>query len=415
MKILHLSTSDIEGGAARAAYRLHQGLKATDVDSQMLVRAKSSIDRAVIQEQTKLTKLGPSLNGLPLRFYPHRQSGLFSPQWFPDAIAPKVKQLDPDIIHLHWIYNGYLQIETLTKFNKPIVWTTHDMGAFTGGCHYTGKCDQYTNSCGACPQLKSNKVGDLSRWVWNRKAKAWKDLNLTVVCASSWMAECARASSLFKNLRVEVIPYGLDLEKYKPIEQKLARKLLDLPQDKQLVLFGTSPGIIGDPRKGFQLLQPALQNLNQFGWQEKLELVVFGASQPENPINLGFRTHYLGQFQDDISLALVYSSADVMVVPSIQEAYGQTASESLACGTPVVAFAATGPKDIIDHQYNGYLANPFEIEDFAKGIAWILENNCNQKLRIAAREKAEREFALDLQADRYLSVYQELLTRNNHS
>ena len=412
MKALLLSTSDINGGAARAAYRLHQGLQVINVNSQMLVRAKFSVDRTVIAEKNILTKLGPPLSGLPLRLYPRRDRTMFSPQWFPDAIAPKVAQLNPDVINLHWVCNGYLQIETLAKFNKPLVWTLQDMWAFTGGCHYSQGCDRYTDSCGNCPQLHSNQDWDLSHWVWQHKAKAWKDLNLTIVAPSSWMAKCVSSSSLFKHLRVEVIPFGLDTEKYKPINRKLARDLLNLPQDKQLVLFGALAAT-EDRRKGFHLLLPALQKLSS-GWQDNIELVVFGASKPENSVDLGFRAHYLGQFHDDISLALVYSAADVMIVPSIQESFGQTASESLACGTPVVAFNATGLKDIVDHQQNGYLASPFEIEDLVRGIAWLLEDGDRHRtLCASARKKAEQEFTLELQARRYLSLFTEILDRGD--
>jgi glycosyltransferase involved in cell wall biosynthesis len=411
MKVLHLSTSDIDGGAARAAYRLHQGLQNIGVTSQMLVRAKASVDKTVIAEKTALTKLGPPSSGWPLKLYPQRDRAMFSAQWFPDAIAPKTKQINPDIVHLHWICNGFVQIETLAKLNKPLVWTLHDMWAFTGGCHYTQECDRYTNTCGSCPQLQGKGDGDLSRWVWQRKAKAWKALNLTIVSPSHWLGQCAKASSLFKDVRVEVIPHGLDLEKYQPIERETARKLLNLPQDKQLVLFGTSPGTTGDKRKGFVLLQAALQQLSQAGWQDRLESVVFGGSKPDNPIDLGFKTHYLGQFHDDISLALVYASADVMMVPSMQEAFGQTASEALACGTPAIAFAATGLKDVIAHQQDGYLAKPFEVEDLARGIAWVLEDGDRyEKLCFNARAKAEREFNLELQARRHQSLYQEILS-----
>ncbi|MGB3191796.1 MAG: glycosyltransferase family 4 protein [Limnoraphis sp.] len=410
MKVLHLSTSDIDGGAARAADRLHQGLQSLDVTSQMLVRAKSSIDKTVIQETRLLTKLGPPSSSLPLKFYSNRPRTRFSAQWFPDALSQKVKQLDPDIVHLHWICNGFLQIETLAKLQKPLVWTLHDMWPFTGGCHYTENCDHYTHSCGSCPQLKSYKNWDLSRWIWQRKNRAWKDINLTIVSPSHWLANCATSSSLFKNLRVEVIPHGLDLEKYRVIEKPLARKLLNLPLDKQLVLFGASPGTTGDPRKGFQLLKPALQKLIQLEWKDKIELVVFGGSKPEKPLDLGFKIHYLGQFQDDISLALVYSAANVMVVPSIQEAFGQTASEALVCGTPVVAFGATGLKDIVNHQQNGYLAQPFEVDDLARGITWVLEDQDRYNhLCLCAREQVQDEFSLETQAHRYRSLYTEII------
>lgn len=410
MKVLHISTFDVVGGAARAAYRIHQSLQKAGISSQMLVQYKKGNDPAVSALECKArSRLRSSMDNLSLKLYPQRQY-LFSTQWFPDAIAPKVKQINPDIVNLHWICNGFVQIETLAKLNKPLVWTLHDMWAFTGGCHYTQGCDRYTNSCGACPQLKNNKNWDLSHWIWKRKNRAWKDCNLSIVSPSNWLAECTKSSSLFKNSAVEVIPHGIDLTKYKPINKEIARNLLNLPLDKRLVLFGASPGSIGDKRKGLYLLQPALQNLNQLGWQDTLELVIFGNSQPpENSVDLGFKTHYLGQFRDDISLALIYSSADVMVVPSLQEAFGQTASESLACGTPVVAFAKTGLEDIIDHQQNGYLVKPFEIEELAKGINWVLADSDRQKqLCINAREKAEREYSLELQARRYLSLFEKI-------
>lgn len=409
MKILHLSTSDVDNGGARAAYRLHQGLNSIGCTSQMLVRAKFSSDPTVLSEKSILTKLGPPSSGLPLQFYPNHNAAMFSPQWFPDVLATRTRQLNPDIINLHWVCNGYLKIETVPKFNKPLVWTLHDLWPFTGGCDYIKDCNNYQESCGSCPQLQSRQAWDLSRWVWQRKAKAWKDTNLTLVATSSWMADCARSSSLFKNKRVELIPLGLDTEKYKPINQQVARELLNLPQDKHIVLFGAIGGT-SDRRKGFHLLLPALQLLSQTRWKEQIELVVFGASKPEQPIDLGFKSHYLGHLHDDISLALIYSAADVMLVPSIQEAFGQTASESLACGTPVVAFKATGLKDVIDHQQNGYLANPFEVEDLAKGIAWVLEDReRHQKLRFHAREKSLREFTLEIQASSYLSLYEEIL------
>ncbi|MFM6277712.1 MAG: glycosyltransferase, partial [Dolichospermum sp.] len=133
-----------------------------------------------------------------------RDRSTYSVQWLPDNLAAQVAQLNPDIINLHWINAGYMQIETLAKFKKPIIWTLHDMWAFTGGCHYNKDCTNYTESCGACPQLYSNKEKDLSNWVWRRKAKAWKDLNLTIVTPSHWLADYARKSSLFQNLRIEV-------------------------------------------------------------------------------------------------------------------------------------------------------------------------------------------------------------------
>lgn len=411
MKVLHLSTSDIDGGAARATYRLHQGLRDIGITSEMLVRAKNSIDKTVIAHKNLLTKLGPPLDQLPLRLYPQRERIRFSPQWVPDSIAAKVAQIDPDIINLHWICNGYLQIETLAKFNKPLVWTLHDMWAFTGGCDYSKECDRYIDSCGSCPLLQSHKDWDISRINWQRKAKAWQNLNLTIVSPSKWLAECATNSSLFKKQQVVVVPNGIDIKTYKLVEQEIARSILNLPTDKKLVFCATS-----DRRKGFHLLCPALELLSKSGWKDKIELVVFGSSSPDEQLDLGLKIHYLGKFNDDIALKLVYCAADVFVAPSIQDNLPNTVVEAIACATPCVAFNIGGMPDIIEHEHNGYLAKPYEVDDLAQGIAWVLESEeRHQQLSIRAREKAEQEFSSELQAHRYLSLFQEILQTRTKS
>ena len=164
-----------------------------------------------------------------------------------------------------------------------------------------------------------------------------------------------------------------------------------------------------DPRKGFNLLQSALQKLSQSGWGENVELVVFGSSKPSNPLELEFNSHYLGRLSDDISLALVYAAADVFVAPSVQDNLPNTVMESLACGTPCVAFDIGGMPDMIDHQQNGYLAKPFDVEDLARGIAWVLEDEESlRKLGVNGREKVEQNYTLEIQANSYMSLYNEL-------
>jgi glycosyltransferase involved in cell wall biosynthesis len=415
MKSLIISTSDIQGGAARSAYRLHHGLKSINVQSQMLVQTKYSDDNQVIGASSSsgignaVSGLKLTLDRLPLKLYSRRSSTSYSLPWLPENIAAKVNQINPDIINLHWINGGYLNIETITQLNKPLVWTFHDMWAFTGGCHYNQKCDRYITSCGNCPQLNSDKDTDLSRWIWQRKIKAWKNLNLTIITPSQWLASCAKASSLFKDRRIEVIPYGIDIQQYRPMNKEFAREILNLPQDKKLILFGSLQAT-SDKRKGFHLLQPALNELSQSGWQDQLELVVFGASRSENSEKFGFKSHYLGTLNDDLSLALAYSAADVFIAPSVQDNLPNTVMEALACGTPSVAFDIGGMPDMIEHQQNGYLAQPFQIEDLVKGIIWVLENQeRHQKLSRRAREKTEQEFALEIQAKRYLSIFNSLV------
>ncbi|GAB4527452.1 MAG: hypothetical protein Kow0063_02730 [Anaerolineae bacterium] len=179
------------------------------------------------------------------------------------------------------------------------------------------------------------------------------------------------------------------------------------------MLFG-AVNSVNDPRKGFQFLKQAMQLLAKDGWSKTAEAVIFGASEPSTHYDLGLKAHYLGYLHDDISLALIYSAADVAVVPSIQEAFGKTALEAMACGTPVVAFGATGLLDIVEHQQTGYLAQPYEPADLAKGIAWVLEDvERLRDLRHQARARVEREFDIQHVAKRYLALYEELLERHD--
>lgn len=408
MKVLHLVMSE-GSGAGRAALRLHDGLLQNYVDSSVLTLSRGS-DKANIFNPSKMTSLYKLAQAkLSEAILQKCVEGTFSINATPSLILKYVKECSPNIVNLHWVGWDFIRIEDLRALKIPIVWTLQDMWPMTGGCHYSARCDRYTQSCGACPQIRGDRNRDLSQWVWKRKANAWQDIDLTIVAPGTWIANCAKASSLFQHRRVEVVPFCLDTERYKPAEVAIARDLLNLPQDKQLILFGAFSAT-SDERKGFQLLVPALQRLSREGLTDQVELAVFGSSRPKEPPDFGFKVHYLGRLYDDVSLALLYSAADVMVVPSLQESFGQTASEALACGTPVVAFNATGLKDIVDHQQNGYLAKPYDFKDLAQGIAWVLtDRDRHQNLRNSARQKAEQAFPLELQARRYSSLYQELL------
>ena len=416
MKVLILSTRDLAGGAARAAYRLHRGLLTAGVDSTMLVQNKASGDRTIIGAKSKVKRgiaaVRPALSQVPFSLHRDRDRsvGIYSPQWLPNNIIDKIEQIDPDIINLHWVCGGYIPIEALAKLKQPLVWTLHDMWAFTGGCHYSGDCNRFTLSCGACPQLGSSRSWDMSRWVWQRKVKSWQDLNLTVVTPSRWLADMARSSSLFKDNPIEVIGNGIDPQIYQPHDKKLARKILQLPTDKKIILFGALDST-QNKRKGFSLLLSALHHLRQIQSSEEIELVIFGADAPPNPINFGFKAHYVGKFSDDITLSLLYASADVFVAPSIQDNLPNTVLEAMFCGTPCAAFEIGGIPDMVDHQENGYLARPFLPEDLARGIHWILQDNIRCQLAIKSREKAVDGFNLLGQTQKYLRVFNDLYSK----
>ena len=230
----------------------------------MLVQEQRIDDRTVMSDPNnvaqRMWKARSVLDAWPQQFYRNRQShpARFSVQWLPDIITSRIAALNPGVLNLYWIGDGFVAAEALSEFNKPIVWTLHDMSAFTGGCCYSQECDRYTKSCGNCLILGHNKSWDLSRWLWQRKAKARQNLKLTVVTPSKWLADSAKSSSLLKNIDIRVIPNGLDTGTYKPCERQTARNILNLPQDKQLILFGALSST-SNKRKGFSLLLQALK------------------------------------------------------------------------------------------------------------------------------------------------------------
>ena len=413
MKILLLSNSDGRGGGYAAAFRLLQGLEDLNVSAKMLVAESTRNYPSVVGPVSKWTKgvsiLRPFLDKLPLIAYRQREPALFSTSYLPEGLADKVALIDPDLIHLHWVCEGFLRIETLQKFNKPIVWTFHDMWPFTGGCHYSDYCDRYKEACGACPQLNSQKPNDLSYRIWKRKKKAWQDVDISIVTPSRWLSECVRTSFLFKGQDIEVIPNGLDLECYKPTNKRIAKKMMNLPLDRKVILFGAL-NATSDRRKGFQYLKSAVQKLAMNGWANKADLMVFGSGEPKNPPNLGLKTHYMGSFHDDRSMALLYSAADVFVLPSIQDNLPNTVMESLACGTPVVAFDIGGISDMVEHQMNGYLARGGDADGLTLGMGWVLEDpERNYRLGKISREKVEQAYSLGAVAQRYLDLYTKIL------
>ncbi len=416
MKVLHLSFSDSGGGASVACNRLHQGLKNIGLSSKILVQSKQSDSTDVIHPDSKLqklfSKLRPPISKLPLNLYPQRKETEYSINWIPDRVISNIYKFTPDVINLHWICGGFLQIETLAKLDIPIVWTLHDMWSFTGGCHYSDACDRYTQSCGVCPQLNSYSELDISRLQWFRKHKYWNKIDFILVSPSHWLANCAASSSLFRNSRIEVIPNGINTNLYQPVDKTFARRMLNLPQDRKLILFGAMRAT-SDYRKGFHLLKPALQNLSKLGWKDKLDIVIFGSSEPSEAIDFGLKSHYLGVLKDDISLAIVYSAVDAFIAPSLQDNLPNTVLEALACGIPCVAFDVGGMPDMIEHRKNGFLANPYNIDDFSNGINWVLENDeRHHKLRDNARQKVLKCFTSDKQVSKYLSLYEDILKKH---
>lgn len=405
VKVIQLNHSDINGGAARAAYRIHHALRQEGVDSRVWVDSSTSGDWTVRGPATKLrkglAKLRPTIGSS--MFKPVFKTGnpiIHSPAMLPSGRVDALNNSDADVLHLHWVQGEMLSIADIGRLRKPVVWTLHDMWAFCGAEHYTEEFrwrEGYRK--GNRPSYESGF--DLNRWTWERKRKHWQR-PMRIVTPSHWLAQCVRESALMRDWPVSVIPNPIDTERWHPLEQTLARELLGLPNDVPLLLFGAIGGG-QDPRKGFELLQAALQNLR--GEIPELQLVVFGQLRPKDPSDLGFPIHYTGHLHDDLSLRALYSAADAFVLPSRQDNLPNTGVESLACGTPVVAFDTCGLPDIVSHKETGYLAKAFDAEDLARGIHWVLESVSTSKLRDKTRASAVKRFSCPSVIAEYQRIY----------
>lgn len=412
MKIFQLNYSDINGGAARAAYRLHHALRDVGINSQMLVNIRTSGDWTVQGPTSKLTRsiarIRPQLV-VPIRHLLQTSNPIIhSPAVLPSRWPARLNDSDADIIHLHWVQGEMLSIGDIGRIRKPTIWTLHDMWAFSGAEHYTNDY-RWRNGYRRGNRPSYEKGFDLNRNTWLRKIKHWHR-PMQIVCPSQWLADCVRTSALMADWPVAVVPNPIDVEKWRPINKRLARRLLNLPQDCPLLLFGAMGGG-EDPRKGIDLLIEALNHLRNELSLHDLQLVVFGQLASRSPRQFGFPVHYTGHLSDDLSLRVLYSAADVMVVPSRQEAFGQTASEAHSCGTPVVAFNIGGLKDIVEDRVTGALAEPLQPAALSAAILWVLQDSQRRKaLGAASRERAVRLWSSARVAGLYTEVYRNFLS-----
>ena len=405
MKILLLNTYDNKGGAARASYRIAKGLHDEGVEVRFLVRRKNIQDPFIFSANEKFPGLKPYIDYLPTLVFSRKRFPFFS-AIVSDNLLKIVEEYKPDIIHLNWISEGFVKIETLTKLGVPIVWTLHDSWAFTGGCHIPGNCEKYKTNCEYCQYLSPKFKHDLSYHNFKRKQKTYRQIKkLQIVTPSKWLSDNVRSSVLLGDFPVDIIPNGVDAGFFKKSNKEAAKAKFGLDQNKKTIVFG---GInsIKDKNKGYYLLLDALKHLDN----DDYELVIFGNSRPESHCINSIKALFLGPIRDDNILRDIYSAGDVTVVPSLTEAFGQVITESMACGTPVVAFNTTGPAEIIDHKKNGYLAEAFNPKDMADGINWILKDKQKwDHLSEDAVRHVNLNFSSDLVAKKYINLYKQLL------
>ncbi len=421
IKILHICTQDFDG-AGIAAYRLHIGLKSIGINSKMLVLYKQSLDSDVVRFvqnnnilRRQWNRLRSTLVSSEFKAYKDtRPKGLelFSDDRTTYNISGHPLVKEADIINLRWIARMVDYREFFSNIHhKPIVWRLSDMNPFTGGCHYSQGCTKYETGCGACPQLGSNDPNDLSKKIFKKKEKAYKRHNIHVVVPSKWLRNCAQTGSMFKDFKIEVIPNGIPTKVFKKQDKRFVRDLLNLPQDKALILFGAH---YKTERKGFRYLIDALRLIKErITDASKIALVVFGPQLSEDYFlkDVGFPVYSLGYIKDKSLLSCVYSAADIFVLPSLEDNCPNTVLESFACETPVVGFNIGGLLDIVRHGENGLLATTRNAEELAEQIKWMIDHpKQREQMGLNARKVVEQEYTLEIQAKRYQELYSSILS-----
>ena len=392
MKALLLSHSDGGGGAARAAYRLQQALVATGVDSRMHVDFKDSEDPRVTRNNGPFAdaarRLRITIEEIPAVVARHPQPRLFAPGMMGAISARRINASDADIINAHWTNFGYLSVGQIGRITKPFVWSLHDMWAFTGGLNYAPDDADARWRAGYRQDNRPprERGWDIERWVSGRKKRAWTRPRHAIT-SSTWMANLVAGSSLLADWNAHVIPNAVDTNTYAPQPAQSARSRFGIDPRARVVVV-VLPTHLDDPRKGFDLLRQALGHLGRASRQgSNVELAVVGHGKAPTDWPSGLPpAHWLG-YLDDQGCIDAYSAADLVVVPSRQDNSPQTATEALACGSPVVAFRTTGLPDFVAHHETGYLAHPEDPIDLAAGIEWVLED-AERRRTLSSRARA---------------------------
>jgi len=449
VKILHISNYDTLGGAGIAAYRLHVALRKAGVDSWMLVRRKGSNDPTVEEvgsfdpgEGCLLPMAGSKkkkpqqpiiqqLNNCRIRFMVRARGWLgakmtrllsmegCSLNIFPTGLHKVLNASDVDVIHLHWINNEMISIKEIAKINKPLVWTLHDCWPFLGAEHHSfanywrrsenrdqkiENSEQPIATDNQQPATSTALYDMVNQWIFQKKRRLWNRLNVSFIAPSHWMAKQVRQSRLFRAAPVTVISNCLDLDVFKPMDRAECRQRSGLPKDKKLILFGAyNPR---DSNKGSDLLEWALAEFPEGIWKNT-ELAVFGAEGEKDVA--GLTTHWLGIISSEKKLAELYNTADIFVCPSRKETLPTTIAEALACGVPCVGFNIGGIPDMIVHQQNGWLAEPYDPKDFCDGIEWVMggKTALEQEERSQnARTKGKCMFAEKAVVQRHVVLYE---------
>ncbi|MGA2750888.1 MAG: glycosyltransferase [Verrucomicrobiota bacterium] len=400
MKVIHISSADIQGGANRAAYRLHRALLEAGIKSRMLVRTKGSQDAEIsvasLEEEAVLAAQARLVQKYFIDSNRASPAGSYFSIPLPGFdLAQDARVQDSDIIHLHWI-TGLLSprsIARLQQSGKPVFWTLHDQRAFTGGCHYSAGCGRFQTTCETCPQLARDDWG-IARAGLEESRQAMDSRLLTVICPSRWMAEAAIRSDLLSRARVEVIPNCIDTRLFMPGGKREARLELGLAPDKTCFLFGAEN--CAEQRKGFVDLA---QTLRLLPLSDAIQFASFGRTA-DTFDRLPLKVKSFGHISSDRRLAVLYTAADAFLLPSTEDNLPNTMLEAMACGTPVIGFAIGGLPDVVTPE-TGILVPSGDCRGLADAIRYFKPD-----ARRAARARAMAEnYSPDVISRRHIELY----------
>lgn len=418
MKILHITTLD-SGGASKACLNLHRGLLKIGVESKVLIlfRRKekedevyeffeSSDDNFLTHKYHFAKRAFEYIKNKVMLFGHSDEYEVFSgPKSCVDITSHPLYEW-ADLVNLHWV--GYiLDYKKYFSKDKPTVWRTSDMNSFTGGCHITAGCEEFKKSCEVCPQLEGTLVNNYAKKNFLIKQNALKDFtNLNIVGVSSWISQQAQQSTLFKKYNHHVIHNGIDTAVYYPEDKKEAKLTLNLPLEKKVIFYVADD--LKRKNKGYHLLKETLEKLDN---PSDYLLMVAGRGTDDFVLSNNIEIKLLGFISSKDKLRQAYSAADLTVIPSLYETFNQVTLESMACGTPSLAWDNSGPRDIIEHKETGYLARAYDTDDMKIGIEWVLsDGGFHASLSNKSFKRAVEFFSQELQAKRYKELYESILS-----
>ena len=418
MRILFVSTRDLGGGAALAAYRLAVALQKQGHEVRMLVQTKTSEDDFVVAYDSLISPqiFMKIIRKIKNKWYSwltlsnSKKRTLESYEKNPYDIhlgnvyiyknlKEVLKQEQYDVLHLHWV-DAFVRPSDLLKIQKPIIWTLHDCTYFTGGCPHPFGCKGYINRCDLTTDCEMVGVKWMQCCIKQNVAQKQKLYGkreeIHFVAPSHWMAQKMRESALLRDMKISVIPNCIDTNLFTKMEKPIAKQELGLSMHKRYIAYGAMNALV-DKNKGYDLLQKAISGIDI----PDIELLIFGATGDQS-LDFGLPVTYMGNV-DNRNMPFLYNAVDVMLVPSRFENLPNVILEAMACGTPVTAFAQGGCVELINHKQDGYLAQPYDTDDYRTGILWCLVNSrkCSQK----AIEKVNQNNSMSIIAQRYMHVY----------